>query len=432
MRQFCTVKNQANFLATISAIRNRFMKQIFRSLQIFTLTLGVALGGLLHVANAVAQINVRAEVAKPLKAAQDALQSGQPEAAAALAQQALTLPELTAIERNAILRTLAVASSQAKNFVLAVSSLESLIQELPSTAKDAEKRPLVEALLSASQQAQDYPRLVLWARQYFKLEGSNPSVRPVLIQTLALLQRHQEVVQEVQEKIKLDASAGLKTPETEYRLMAFSQRQLKDEEGYNASLKLLLQNHPSKAYWAEIIPRMARQSSFNPRFDLDLYRLLEATGNVQDTVEYMDMINLASKAGLPAEALRVIDAAYSNGVLGKGSEAATHQKLRQQIQQRAAEDDKSLPALEKSAKDGPAWSSLADVYAAKQNWELANTAYAKALSLGGLKREVETRLHFALSLFQAGKKPEALKMLETVQGDATAMELAKLWKLWMA
>jgi hypothetical protein len=35
-------------------------------------------------------------------------------------------------------------------------------------------------------------------------------------------------------------------------------------------------------------------------------------------------------------------------------------------------------------------------------------------------------------LFQAGKKPEALKMLETVQGDATAMELAKLWKLWMA
>ena len=111
----------------------------------------------------------------------------------------------------------------------------------------------MESLLSASQQAQDLPRVVSWARTYLKLEGSNPSVRPVLIQTLSVLKRHEEVVQEVKEKMRLDEAAKLKTPENEMRIMAISQRQLKDDAGYTQTLKWLLQNYPTKAYFEELI-----------------------------------------------------------------------------------------------------------------------------------------------------------------------------------
>lgn len=71
---------------------------------------------------------------------------------------------------------------------------------MPADTPAAQKRPLIESLLNASQQAQDFPRLVEWARTYLKMEGSNPSVRPVLIQTLSVLKRHEEVIQEVNEK----------------------------------------------------------------------------------------------------------------------------------------------------------------------------------------------------------------------------------------
>lgn len=384
------------------------------------------------IATANAQVTVRPEVAKSLQAAQDALKAGQAQAAVNLAQQTLAMPGITATEKPFIQRTLAVSAYQAKNFQLAASTWENLIQDMPADTPAAQKIPLIEYILNASQEVKDYARVVDWARTYLKLEGTNPVVRTMLIQNLSTLNRHEEVIQEVKEKIRLDANANKKTAENELRTMAVSQRQLKDESGYISTLKLLLQNYPSKTYWADIIPRLARQANFNTRFDLDLYRLLEATGNMEDTVEYVDMANLAIKVGLPAEALRTVEAAYSAGLMGKGNDAANHQKLRLQIQQRLTEDEKALPALEKSAKDANALASLADVYASKQKWDLAQLNYSKVLSMGGLRREAETRLHAGIALFKAGQKDEALKMLDSVQGDATAVELAQLWKVWQS
>ncbi len=382
--------------------------------------------------SASAQVLVRPEVAKSLQAAQEALKTAQFDNAITLAQQALAIPGITPVEKPVIQRTLAIAAMQAKNFTLAVSTLEALIQEMPDGTDAAQKLSLMESLLSASQQAQDLARVVSWGRIYLKLEGSNPSVRPAVIHTLSVMNRHEEVIQEVKEKIRLDEAAKVKTPESDYRLMAISQRQLKDDAAYNSTLKTLLQNYPSKTYWSETIARLGRQANFNGRFDLDLYRLLEMTGNMEDTIEYVDMANLALNAGLPAEAARVVELAYAAGTMGKGSDAANHQKLRLHIQQRLNEDEKALPALEKSAKDANTLASLADVYASKQKWLQSNDFYSKALAMGGLRREAETRLHAGLVLSKMGQKAEAVKMWDSVQGDATAVNLAQLWKIWQA
>ena len=52
--------------------------------------------------------------------------------------------------------------------------------------------------------------------------------------------------------------------------------------------------------------------------------------------------------------------------------------------------------------------------------------------MGGLRREAETRLHAGIVLSKIGQKEEALKMWSSVQGDATAMDLAQLWKIWQS
>jgi Tfp pilus assembly protein PilF len=116
-------------------------------------------------------------------------------------------------------------------------------------------------------------------------------------------------------------------------------------------------------------------------------------------------------------------------LLGLGVEAGTHAKLRQQAMQRLAEDEKTLAALEKSAKDGNEWGQVAEVFASKGLWDRANEAYAKALDQGGLKREAELRLHYGISLFKAQQVAGARNMLSSVRGEATAVELASLWLL---
>ena len=97
---------------------------IWRALALLSLVLGSTF-------SANAQVVVRPEVAKSLKAAQDALSAGQAENAVTLAQQTLSLPGITAAEKPFIQRTLAIASLQAKNFPLAVLTLEAMLQDMP-------------------------------------------------------------------------------------------------------------------------------------------------------------------------------------------------------------------------------------------------------------------------------------------------------------
>lgn len=378
-------------------------------------------------AQAPAPVTLRAEVHKPLAAAQEALKNNQPEQALSLTREALAVAQLTPAERALVLRTQAVVALRAKNWDVAIEALEFLVAspEVPV----ADRLPMLESLMNAGQQKKDNALVVKWARQYLKDGGPKPVIRLVMIQTLSVMGEHQQVVDEMLEKMRLDAAAGVKTPEQELRLLAVSYRQLKDTAGYQATLRRLLEAYPSKAYWAEVIHRLAQQANLNPRLELDLYRLMEATDTLEDAAEYSDMAQQALKAGLPSEAVRVLAKGFEAGVLGQGGDAAAHAQLRAQAQKKAQEDDRALADIEKSAKDSASWIGLGDVYASKQNWSAANAAYAKALELGNLRREQEFRLHYAISLIRAGQKDAARQQLAAVQGDALAVELASLWRL---
>jgi tetratricopeptide (TPR) repeat protein len=377
-----------------------------------------------HAQNA-APVALRAEVHKPLTAAQEALKNNQMDQALSLTREALSVSQITPLERAFVMRTQAAAALRSKNWDLAIESLEFLVNS--SDIPQVDKRAMLESLMNTSLQKKDYARAVKWARQYLQDGGANPGIRLAMIQTLSVMGEHKQVLQEVQEKMRLDAAAGQKTPEQDLRLMAISYRQLKDEAGYMTTLKRLVSDYPTKAYWAEVIARMAQSPGINPRQELNLYRLLEQTGNMEEVDEYIEMANLSIKVGLPAEALRVLDKGFAQAALGKGAEASAHNKLRADALKKSQEDAKSFAQLEKSAKDAVTWNAVADVYFSQQNWAAAHAAYAKALEVGGARRESELRLHDAISLFQLGQKDAARQQLATVQGDATWADIAYLW-----
>lgn len=381
----------------------------------------------LMVSAAMAQGSLRNEVIKPVAAAQEAIKSNQNDQALGLLRDALAVPQLSAAEKNMILRTQAVAAMRAQKWPLAVEALESLVTS--ADVPQADKRPLLESLINASLQTKDDARVVKWSRQYVQDGGSNGAVHLALVQSLAVSGQHAEVVTVMLAKIRQDAATGKKTPEAELRTLAVSYRQLKDDAGYMATLKQLLSAYPSKPYWAEVIGRMSQQAGLNTRLELDLYRLLEQTDNMEDAAEYIEMAALALKAGLPSEAVRILNKGFDGGILGKGGEAAAHNKLRTDAQKKVREDDALFAQLEKTAKDGASWAAVGDVHFSRQNWSAAHVAYAKAIESGGLRREHEVRLHDAISLIQADQKQAARQQLALVNGDATAVELAALWAI---
>ncbi len=57
--------------------------------------------------------------------------------------------------------------------------------------------------------------------------------------------------------------------------------------------------------------RVQRKPGFSERLELDVYRLMQATGNLKTADDYMEMAQLALQAGFPAEAQKVINDGYA-------------------------------------------------------------------------------------------------------------------------
>ncbi len=376
-----------------------------------------------------AQLHLRPELARPLQQAQEALKLNQASEALQMLQEARKLAALKDDERLLIERLTAVAAMSAQQYALAAPALAYLVQ---SPAVDAaEKSSLLEHLIHANQQIKNHPDVVKFAQQYVSIGGKNSAIRLMLLQTLSVQGQHDAVVRTARGILDKESAGGTAATEPELRVLAASQSKLKDQVGYFNTLKLLVSRAPSKDYWVDLVSRIQSQPGFSNRFELDVYRLLETVGGLDEADDLSYMASLALKAGLPSEAVRLLEQGYTSKVLGTGAEAANHAKLRQQAMSRLAEDEKTLGSLEKSAKDSNGWAQMGDVLASQGLWERANEAYFRALEEGQSRREAELRLHYGLSLFKAQQLEQARTLWLSVKGDATAVELATLWRLWV-
>ncbi|WP_310625649.1 hypothetical protein [Limnohabitans sp.] len=380
-------------------------------------------GVLAVVLSTSAQVNMRPEVAKSLQAAQDAIQANQSDVALQKLQETRSSFQLTEAEKIWLERLSVVAAMNAQKFDVASRSLDALLQSKELSATD--RATLTETMVSVSQRNKDHAKVVQWARRYAAEGGKSQRVHIMKVQSLALQGMHQDVVQEMTEAYKV---AGYQAQEAELRVYAFSQKQLKDDAGYASTLTQLVARFPSKAYWSDLLNSMGRVPGIHARTQLDVSRLMEAAGTMEEADDYLDTAQFAIKSGLPHEALRVLEQGQAAG-LYKGAVAANATKLKQQAQQGAAEDDKALKSLAFTPDNGPMLVQLGDVWMSKGQWTQAVEAYQKALSKGGLKREANVRLHCGIALFKAKQAEEAKVMLQSVSGDASAMQMASLWLL---
>lgn len=376
--------------------------------------LGVAL-------HAVAQVNMRPEVAKFLQAAQEAIQAKQPDMALIKIQEARAAQQLTEPEKMFLERLSVVAAMNAQKFDVASSSLDYLLQSKELSSVD--RLTLTETMVSVSQRNKDHAKVVQWARRYAQDGGKSQAVHIMKVQALALQGLHKDVLQEMQDVYKV---ANYQPQEAELRIYAFSQKQLKDEEAYARTLTQLVTRFPSKDYWSDLLNSMGRMSGISARMQLDVSRLMDATGTLEEAEDYLDSAQFAIKAGLPHEALRMLEQGQVAG-LYKGASAVSYVKLKQQAQQRATEDDKSFKSLTAASDNGPMLVQLGDVLLSKGQWSDAAAAYQKALNKGGLKREAETRLHCGIALLKANQGEQAKTMLQSVTDDASVVQLASLW-----
>ncbi|WP_088287007.1 lipopolysaccharide assembly protein LapB [Ideonella sp. A 288] len=399
----------------------------------FTATAGAQPAPAAPAASAPAGPTVRVEVGKPLQEAQALLKAKDGKGALAQVALAEAVPALTSYEAYAIQRIKGVAALEAGDTAMASASLEASLasQHLPAT----DKLPLTDVIVRLAIQAKDYPRAITWLGRYKDLGGADAALRRALPQLLAETGDFAGSVREARAIVAADEAAGLGSPETLLRNLAFAQNKLGDNDGYVATLERLAQQHPKVDYWADLISRVERKPGFDGnRLRLDAYRLMRAVGLVLEPDELADMAARAQQVGLPAEAQALLDEGFGAGALGKGKEGPAHVKLREQATKAAAVDRAGLAESEKAAlagKDGNALVSLGFAMSGAGLHDKAVSLTEQGIAKGGLRRPDEALLHQGIVQWRAGRKDDAVKAFAAVKGGDGAADLARVWSLFV-
>jgi hypothetical protein len=375
---------------------------------------------------------LRAEVANPVNAAQEAARAGQKEQAEAKLREAAAVANLSMFEQAVIERGRASVSLSGRDWAQAIRSLEVVVAS--NQFSGADQLQMVELLAKLTYQEKDYLRAVSWLRRYQQEGGSDASLRDLLPQALYLAGEHKAAAEEVEARVAADEAAGKAPTEATLRLLISSYLQLKDDAGYLRSLERMAQSYPKPEYWSELLSRVTKQPGFAERLWLDVYRLRLAANLMRKSDEYVEMAQLSLNAGYPAEALQVIDRGLSLSLLGNGKDAAMHTALRERASKAAEKDSADLARAEsaaRSAREGDALVNIGFAHVSAGQVAKGVPLMEQGVAKGNLRRADEARLHLGMALWQAGRKDDAVKTLAEVKGADGSAALARVWSAFV-
>ena len=374
---------------------------------------------------------VRAQLLPLLTAAQQAIAANQMPAALAKLNEARSIATLNPQETLLIQRlTVAAGINDDAQQALVTASLEGLINS--SLVPLDEKLTLIETAISLSQKQRNYPLVIQSVEQYLKLAPAKRSVLVARAQAHYFLKQFELAAAQIKTIVEPPKPNEATPEETLLRMWADSYKQLKNNAGYESALWLLLKHHPQPAYFADFLSRKLEGLEPKSRYELDVYRLMRETKSLTDAEDYLAMVQLCIKAGLPQEALDTLQAGKTAGKLSTTTNLAQTNALQSQINKRVAEDANSLVKLENEAKiaaDGNAAAQAGELYFATAQWAKATSMYESAISKGGLRREEMIRLHHAIALQQSGKLVQAKAAFAWSTFDDTAKMIGQTWLL---
>jgi hypothetical protein len=383
---------------------------------------------------------LRPEVAKPLQPVAGLIGEGKAREALAKVAEAEAVGNLSPYEVMIIQTRRAAAAQAAGDTPLLMKSLEAAL--LTGKVAPEDEVGLVEALVGIASRERDHARVLRWSQRYIDLKGPSDLVRLMRIQSQMLGGDEAGALAALNERVAANDKAGVATPELQLRWLVILQRNAKSAAA-SATLERLATQHPRPEYWADLVGDAIRRTSGNERAQVELYRLLRATGGLTTAGLRDGLAQTTLRAGQPAEALSVIDEGFAAGVLGTGADAAQHQKLRDQARKQAASDVADRPAAEAAAlraADGNAlvalgWSMVAALPAgaAPAAAEPGLALIEQGIAKGGLRRVSEAQLHLGVAQLAAGRKDAARKTLLVLAAESGSDPLAepiRLWSMW--
>ena len=193
-----------------------------------------------------------------------------------------------------------------------------------------------------------------------------------------------------------------------------------------------MQEFPNHNYWEQLLAVTQHVDESDDRVTLNLYRLMLELDAMRRDTDYVEMAQLAIEAGVPGDAVKVLDKGFQNKVL-ESEDVARRRSLLQEAKTAAAADQKALAGLEgeaRNAKAGEADVGLGTAYLSYDQYDKAAEALRRGLQKGGVKRPDEAQLLLGTALLKLNQQDEAVKAFEAVPDTSKYARVANLWEIY--
>jgi len=372
------------------------------------------------------QPTVSNKLAKPLKAAQDAMAAKNYDEAMAKIKEAQALPEKTPYD-NWVINTFLLKVYAAKSDMASeVPVIESLAQSQYTTPD--QKKIYLKSVAQYYYQTKDYNKALETANEAVKAGAADNDVMGLIARSQYLTGKYKEAAATMQEIVGKQE----KPDEDSLKLLWQFSDKASDKAGAARAVEKLVAYYPKPEYWANALASLANADTKDGHLQLNVYRLMLDVGVLKRGIDYSDMAELSLDQGYPGETQSVLQKAFSENVFTEQRDKDRYQHLLDGAKQRAAADLASLPNQEKDAASAPAGDKLVQVGAAYMSYGQNDKAIAdiqKGIAKGSLKYPDEANLLLGIAQLRSHSAGDAQRSFEKVSGSSNP-GYARLGKLW--
>jgi len=366
-------------------------------------------------------------VAKPLKAAQEALQGKKLDEALARVREAQgAAGEKSAYDSYVINILLFQIYQQKQDMADAIPVLQSAAQSQYATAEQ-QKLWLKNIALYYFQQ-KDYAKALDIADQAVKHGATDLDTLGLIARSQYLSGKYKEAAVTMQDIV----SKQEKPDEESLKLLWQFDLKANDDAGAARAVEKLVTYYPKPEYWANALAPLVRMDIKDAHLQLNVYRLMNDVGVLKLPSDYAEMAEIALDAGYPGETQAVLQQAFAKNVFVEQRDKDRYQHLLDGAKQRAASDQAQLTEVERTAEGAPTGSALVQVGAAYISYgqnDKAIAAITKGIAKGGLKSPDEANLLLGLAQLRQKNNAAAQQAFDKVAASSNN-GYARLGKLW--
>ncbi len=332
--------------------------------------------------------------------------------------------KLTEYEQANVLNYIGFIHYNKDDMPAAIRTYEKLLS-IPSLEPQMAKQ-VTFTLAQLQMVEENYPRALTLLDKWFTLEP-NPAPEPFILraQILYNLNRYAEMVKPIETAMDVARNRNTPVKEDWWGLLNFAYFQQENYVKVRDIQKILLETWPKKRYWKSLAGAYTELGEDEKL--IYAYDAAYTQGMLDKGTEFVTMAQLFLQAEVPYKAATLLQEKIDAGVVEKNEK---NYRLLSQAWMLAMEDSKAIPALKKAAdlaKDGEVDARLANSHLNLAQYGDCVTSARTALRKGGLKSADYAHITLGMCLYNQHKYVEAKEAFDDAAKTPRSQRTSSQW-----